>query len=172
MSHRGERLFLGVGLAWLALDQVTKAWLFHLWRTGGPDRVPIVRGYLDILILTLNPGAAFGFLRDAPWSRWVFVAIAALTIAAMIYWRRTIGALPAAQIIGLGLVGGGAAGNLLDRLFHGGLVIDFIHFHIDAIGFAWPDFNVADIGVTCGMCLYLASAVVTERRGAAAANAP
>ena len=48
-----------------------------------------------------------------------------------------------------------AAGNLVDRAVRGGQVVDFIHFYIRRIGFDWPVFNVADIGVTCGMTVYV-----------------
>ncbi|MBI2298391.1 MAG: signal peptidase II [Armatimonadetes bacterium] len=156
MTRHPGRCFVLIALAWAALDQVTKLALLHRFHRTGPWVIHIVKGWLDINILTFNPGAAFGILRDAAWSRWLFVVIAAATIVAMIVWRRSLAALPAIERFGLALVAGGAAGNLIDRLLRGGQVIDFIHFQIRRIGFVWPDFNVADIGVTCGMTIYVA----------------
>ncbi|NUQ01591.1 MAG: signal peptidase II [Armatimonadetes bacterium] len=168
LAHRG-RHFLGLAAGWLALDQATKLAVVLGFKTPGRSHVTLLPGYLD-LTFTYNSGAAFGILNNVAWSRFLFAAIAFAALAAMVYWRRVILALPGPQRLGLALVAGGAAGNLVDRLCRGGLVVDFIHFHIARIGFVWPDFNVADIGVTCGMILYVAHAIWTDYQQARSAS--
>ncbi len=142
--------FVGVAVAWLLLDQATKLLVVHLFRVPG-HHVTVVPGWLD-LTLTSNSGAAFGILNGA---RWLFVLIGLGALGAVVYFRRQVLALPVLPCYALALVAAGAAGNLVDRVLRGGQVVDFIHFHIARIGFVWPDFNVADIGVTCGMTVYV-----------------
>jgi signal peptidase II len=179
-DHAGGRLnrrglwFALAALLWLGLDQATKAAILHWFARPGAQPLVLAPGWLD-LVLTFNTGAAFGLLRGVVWSRLLFVFVAVAALVAMVAWRRAMLALPWPQRLGLALVAGGAAGNLLDRLFRGGEVVDFIRFHIDPLGFVWPHFNVADIGVTCGMTLYVLHAVLHDlrsRRALAAAAPP
>ena len=103
----------------------------------------------DVLRLTLvhNPGAAFG-LSLGPHSRWIFTA---LTLAALVVLWRLYRATPSGEQLrplALGLVVGGALGNLINRLWSTRGVVDFIDVGIGP--YRWPTFNVADIGVTIG----------------------
>lgn len=106
----------------------------------------------DVLRFTLiyNPGAAFG-LNVGPYSRWIFLAltVAALVVLGNLYrstspadWRRALA---------IGLVSGGAVGNLFNRLWSTRGVVDFIDMGIGS--HRWPAFNVADIGITIGAFL-------------------
>jgi signal peptidase II len=142
----------------LAVDLTTKAWVWEELRRRPPKR--LVPGVFH-LEFAFNTGSAFGFLRDATWSRWVFVAI---TIAAIVYvlqlaWRWTQRGvlLPLA----IGLLVGGALGNLHDRLFrsmrmfdrtvrHG--VVDFLVVFYQPKQ-RWPAFNVADVLLVVGVVL-------------------
>lgn len=129
-------LVAAVAAAVVAVDQLSKSWAvdrltgadIHLF---GPVR----------LHLTYNTGGAFSLGRGNPW----FFAVAAvvLVVALGVFGRHLRRPLVAAA---LGLVLGGALGNLADRLFRdtGGAVIDFVD-----VGF-WPVFNVADAAVTLG----------------------
>lgn len=157
------RWFVAVALAWLALDQLTKALVVRSFGQPGSPHLVLLPGWLD-LCYTLNPGAAFGLLNHVAWSRWLFSLVAAGALLAMIVWRRGLLALPAVERFGLALVAGGAAGNLVDRLVRDGLVVDFIHFYIERTGFVWPDFNVADIGVTVGMFVYISHALIHDAK--------
>ena len=161
MTNRRGRAFLGLVLGWLVLDQLTKAAIVASLAPPGSRWVPIVPPWLD-LTLTYNPGAAFGLLHNVAWSRVLFIVVATGALLAMVRWRRSLLALPTPQRVGLALVAAGAAGNLVDRIVRGGLVVDFIHFHIDKLNFVWPDFNVADIGVTCGMTLYVVHSIMSD----------
>lgn len=106
--------------------------------------------FLDI-VLVWNRGISYGlFARDGDGWRWILVGLTLLAIAALVVW------LAAAQgrfsALALGLVIGGAAGNLLDRLIHGA-VADFFLLH--AWGYSWYVFNLADAAIVAGVALLL-----------------
>ena len=110
--------------------------------------------------LVFNQGAAFG-LHLGPWSRQIFLVltVVALIILGRLYKDTRPG--DRVRIIALGLVCGGAIGNLIDRVRSPVGVVDFLD-----IGFGnwrWPTFNVADIAVTTGAIL-LAWALWGEER--------
>jgi signal peptidase II len=126
-------------------DQLTKWWaMAHL--TDGP--VHLV-GTLD-LELSRNTGSAFSLLQGQGFVLIVVAALAAIGLMAMV--RR---ASSAGQAAALGLILGGALGNLCDRLFRGdhGAVVDFVALHF------WPTFNVADASIVVGCALLLVSLV-------------
>lgn len=129
-------------------DVLTK-YLAHtqLW----PPRVPreLVGDWVRLTLL-YNPGAAFG-LHVGAYSRWVFMA---LTVAAiMVLWRlyRDTPSLHHRRALALGLVAGGAVGNLVNRIWVPAGVVDWIDVGIGS--HRWPAFNVADIGVSLGAVL-------------------
>lgn len=133
----------------VALDQLTKHLALERLVPGVP--VTIVDGWLN-LTLVLNPGLAFGLLASlaAGW-RWV-VAVLALAALAVLA-RVALGVLPTAGVPGrlaLGLIFGGAVGNLVDRVRFGA-VVDFIDVHWRT--HHWPAFNVADSAITVGVIL-------------------
>lgn len=109
------------------------------------------------LQLSYNKGAAFGILGSAGgWQRILFAVIAAATIIAILIW---IIRKPKEQLIhslGLAMILGGAAGNLIDRLTLGH-VIDFILLHWNGYGF--PNFNIADIAINLGVLLVVLSSI-------------
>jgi signal peptidase II len=167
-ERRAARGFLLLGAAWLALDQATKALVVACF--GEPGRVHrvLVPDYCE-LTYSLNAGAAFGLLAQHGSARVVLVLVALAALGAVWACRRTIWALPWPQRVGLALATAGALGNLVDRLARGGLVVDFLRCHLrwGSWHYLWPDFNVADIGVTCGMALYIVHALYTDRQLAA-----
>jgi signal peptidase II len=139
------------------LDRLTKVWAEHSLRGHRP--IVLIRGVLD-LAYTTNAGGAFSLFTGAPW---LFFA-ASVGISLAIVWLST--RLSSAwNAVGLGLVLGGALGNLTDRLTRGtgvsGQVVDFIHLHL------WPTFNVADSSIVVGAIL-LAAGGVFGAKGAAA----
>ena len=92
-----------------------------------------------------NSGAVFGILKGSGDYFAVFSLIAAAVIAVVIYLARKS---PAAVKVALGLVLGGALGNLVDRI-RLGAVVDFIDIGINAV--RWPSFNIADLAITVGV---------------------
>lgn len=135
-----------IGLLVCALDQVTKQLALEYLRWGKP--IEIIPGFFD-LALIYNTGAAWGIFRDH--SLWLtLLAFVALILLSVLRRHFTyVGLLPR---IALGLLLGGIAGNLMDRLIHG-CVIDFLSFYIGR--FHWPAFNVADSAICIGVGLYL-----------------
>jgi len=135
------------------LDQVTKVVLENALPLG--SRV-IITPVLD-LVHVRNSGAAFSFLASASgWQKELFISIglAASTWIVWMLWRAERGQL--AFCAALSLILGGAIGNVIDRVRHGG-VIDFLHFHWGA--HYWPAFNVADSAITCGAILLIVDAL-------------
>jgi signal peptidase II len=143
------------------LDRVTKALAEN--RLQGREPVEIIPGVLQ-LRFTTNPGGAFGLFGEASW---LFVTISAVVIVVVIVASMR---LPSAiTAVGLGLVLGGAVGNVTDRLIRGpgfsGEVVDFIDVHV------WPVFNLADSGIVLGAAILLLSGLRRDRRQRSSAPA-
>lgn len=140
---------LAIAGAVVVLDQVTKAVLLERLLVGVP--VTVVDG-LVALTLVMNPGLAFGLLGGLPaaW-RWVvsLLSLGALVVLARVAVR-TVGRGSTIDAAAVGLIFGGAAGNLIDRARFGA-VVDFIDVHYR--GWHWPAFNVADSAITIGVGL-------------------
>jgi signal peptidase II len=132
-----------VTVAVVAVDQLTKWWAVHRL-TDGPIHIV---GTLD-LELSRNTGSAFSLFQGDS-AVLVVVAVVLVAILAALVWRSP--SLGRAAV--LGLILGGALGNLADRLFRGdhGAVVDFVALHF------WPTFNVADASITVGCVLLVIS---------------
>ncbi len=155
--------FLAVGAAILVLDQVTKALVVRFLASGNSWRLigDVVR-----LRQVHNTGSAFG-LFQASWL--LFVAVSVASIGAIFYLVFSRRHAQAGGAVALGLVLGGALGNLADRLWlH--RVIDFIDIGIGR--HRWPTFNVADIGLTLGVLFLALSLVQLESRTRPSASLP
>jgi len=125
------------------LDQVAKQ---AFWRNG--QDYAIVPGWLHITLLK-NAGAAFGLFQGA---RGFFVVASALASILIIYIGLRLPREEVVRRVTLGMILGGAIGNLIDRLMFGE-VIDFVQ--IGWNGHFWPVFNVADMGVSVGAAVLL-----------------
>ncbi len=145
-------LLLIAGLT-LAADQVTKYLVvtnLKLYETWSP--IPALAGWLDIHYVT-NTGAAFGLFQNVGG----ILALPAVLVSLVIlfYYRQVAGESWLIRL-SMGLVLGGAIGNLIDRI-RLGHVIDFIDPHI------WPVFNLADSAVVCGVAI-LAFVLLRQER--------
>lgn len=144
-------------VAALLLDQVTKSWALEvLWP-------PYSQGIFVLPVLNLrlgfNTGVTFGMFRESgAQAVWFMVALTLLiSIWLMVWlWRSR----SQVEVIGLGLVIGGALGNVLDRARQGA-VTDFIDLHYG--GWHWPTFNMADVAIVSGVSLLLLSSVRPAR---------
>lgn len=106
-----------------------------------------------------NAGVSFGlFSQHGEYGRWLLTALAMLIIASLVIWA--LRARDLAETVALGTIGGGALGNVIDRVRHGA-VTDFIDFH--AYGWHWPTFNLADVAVTIGMIALLLHQATSPR---------
>ena len=141
------RVFWPALIGVVAADVVTK----YLAHTRLAPHVPHeVVGDVARITLTYNPGAAFGMSVGAA-SRWVFLALTAVILVFLgrLYRETPPGAV--SRALALGLVCGGAVGNLINRLWSARGVVDFIDVGLGDVRF-WT-FNVADIGVSVGAVL-------------------
>ena len=142
-SGGNQRLFWIVGGPVVAFDILTKLLAVrHL----PPRPVQVVGDWLT-LQLVYNPGAAFGIYVGA-YSRWVFLVLAIVALIVLGSMVRHTKPGDYVRLIALGLVCGGAVGNLIDRIRSSRGVVDFIDVGIGV--HRWPTFNIADSAVTVG----------------------
>jgi signal peptidase II len=161
-----RRLFWAVALAILSVDLISKQ---VVERALLPIPPVSVLGEWIQLRLVYNRGAAFG-LDLGPFSRWIFLVIA--SVAIVLLYRLSRSSVPGDTLrhFACGLVAGGAAGNLLDRVRSAQGVVDFIDVGIGA--HRWPTFNVADMGVSCGAIVLAISLWLEDARRSRAEAAP
>lgn len=133
-------------LAVLVLDQLTKAWVRAELTLGEP--VSIVGDNIRLLYIH-NQGAAFG-LSVGRHSSTVFLVLATIASLLVFYLLLSTPRGERLQRLALGLILGGALGNIIDRV-RWEMVVDFIQVGI--AGHYWPIFNVADSAVTVGALL-------------------
>lgn len=147
-------------IAALTIDQVTKTWaLSALWPPGGNGfmLLPVLN-----LRLTFNAGISFGLLSEtASGAVWLMVAAMLGIVVWFSWWLWT--ARTRYEAVALGLIVGGALGNIIDRLRHGE-VVDFIDAHYR--GWHWPTFNGADIAIVGGAAIILAGSLLSRRLSA------
>lgn len=156
MGLRNTIWFYSIAIAVLVIDQLTKL-LARAHLIEG-KAVPVIAGVLD-LRLTYNTGAAFGILPD--WAP-LFILVGLVAIFAIVRARR-VGGSSLMMSIGLGLLLGGAAGNLIDRMTSGRGVTDFIDLTVKLGQYQWPTFNVADIAIVAGAVMVLFRVYLIER---------
>ena len=152
------RLGLAVAAVTLVADQVTKLYFYDLLVIGGVRFVEVLPFFN--LVTVWNYGVSFGMLtNDSQIGPWLFVAVALAIVAALFTWLRRAATRMVA--IALGMVIGGAIGNVIDRLTYGA-VFDFLDLH--AFGWHWPAFNLADSGISIGVILLLADGLLGDKR--------
>jgi len=147
------RDFIPVGIAALVviLDQLTKLWI--MTNFGLHEQQNVISGFFNLVYVT-NTGAAFGFLAGSKsWLRQVFfVGVAVVALGVIVYAYGHLKRQGRIFVYALGLIGGGAIGNLIDRLRFGS-VVDFLDFYFGS--YHWPAFNVADSAITVGVGLFM-----------------
>ena len=139
----------------LALDQVSKWWI--LTDVMNPPRIIEITPFFNI-VLAWNRGVSFGmFAGDSAWGPWLLTGLAGVIVIALAVWLwRTPSRL---SVAALGLIIGGAVGNVVDRLNHGA-VVDFLDVH--AAGWHWPAFNVADSAICVGAAILVLESLFTR----------
>jgi signal peptidase II len=148
------RWFVVVTVLTAIADQLTKAWALGALTIGANGRavaVPVIDGLWDWR-LSFNTGSAFGLFHGATGAR-IFLSVVALAaLAAMAWMVRQTRDDRRLALAALGLVAGGAIGNLVDRVLVG-KVTDFVVWKLK--GHEWPAFNVADVALCVGVGLLL-----------------
>ena len=117
------------------------------------ESIPILPNIFHITYI-LNPGAAFGLFAN---QTFFFIVLAVLMIAAVIYFYPAIKRESTWMQVGIGLLLGGAIGNLIDRI-QIGMVVDFFDFRI------WPIFNIADVGIVCGAFIIVITSFLAKEK--------
>jgi len=164
-----RRLFWVVALAVLIGDVISKQIVERVLPRLLPDSSPPDGPPWIQLRLVYNQGAAFG-LDLGPFSRWIFLLIALIAIVLLYRLSRGSGPGDTLRHLACGLVAGGAAGNLLDRIRGSQGVVDFIDVGIGT--HRWPTFNLADMGVSCGAIVLALSLWLEDARRSRAEAAP
>ena len=140
-------------------DQLSKAAaLVWLRRSEAIELTPFFN-----LRLAFNRGVSFGILGDGAIGPIALATLSAVIVALLVVWMwRTTSLI---ESMGLGLVAGGASGNIVDRVVQGE-VTDFLDFHV--AGWHWPTFNLGDSAITVGVGLMLLAGSRTTRAKPAA----
>jgi len=150
---------VGIAVLVIVIDQLTKQWIMTNFALH--EQQNVIPGIFDLVYVT-NTGAAFGFMAgNKSWLRHLFFV--GVAIAALIFIIYAYGHLKRQNKIfthALGLIGGGAIGNLIDRLRFGS-VVDFLDFYLGK--HHWPAFNVADSAITVGVGLFLLGTLLQHR---------
>jgi signal peptidase II len=149
MTRRSSLLWAAaIAVAIFVLDQGIKSLVEGSMGVG--QSISLVPGLLDLTYIK-NDGGAFGILGG---SRLLLLAGSTVAVVVVV-WLLLSGRPTKLATVGGGLILGGAAGNLLDRLASGE-VTDYVHFSF------WYIFNAADAAIVVGVCLLLLSALLPE----------
>jgi len=143
--------WLWLAVAIVAADRASKFAIERLTSEG--FRRPLVPNFAD-LVHSVNAGIAFGLFSQTA-SKWIsfLLVLSSAAVVLLLAWLLFAGHAGRVQSqAGIALIAGGAAGNLLDRLLHGG-VTDFLELR--AGNFRWPAFNLADSAITIGAALII-----------------
>lgn len=142
------RLGITLALATLALDQASKWWI--LYEVMQPPRAIEVTSFFN-LVLAWNRGVSFGMFSSAStYGPLLLTGLALAIVLALGVWLYK--AETRVSALALGLIIGGAIGNVVDRVQFGA-VVDFLDFHL--MGYHWPAFNVADAGICVGAVMLI-----------------
>lgn len=150
-----------VAAASLAADQLSKNWLLYGldFRELGPAARIAVLPFFD-MVMVWNPGISYGlFPAGSSVGAIVLILLSLVAVVALSWWLAKAERMILA--VGLGLVIGGALGNVIDRAIYGA-VADFFHFY--AFGHDWYVFNVADAAITVGVVVLLLEAFVRPEK--------
>ena len=148
-----------LAVAVVALDQLSKSWVVGALY-GAPRSSIDVWGPLRFT-LVLNRGVSFGlFQGDGWWGRWMLVTFQLAVVVFLAVWVRR--AQRPLSGLAVGLIMGGAMGNVVDRLRFGS-VVDFLD--VQRLFFPWV-FNLADSAITLGVALLLAEHLILPRKAA------
>ena len=152
---RSRAIGAAVAVIAVALDQLSKTWILE--SVMNPPRIIEITPFFNI-VLAWNRGVSFGMFNDHGESGpLILTALAvAIVIALSVWlWRATT----MFSVVALGLVIGGAVGNVVDRMIHGA-VVDFLDFHV--LGYHWPAFNVADSAICVGAAILILESLFTR----------
>jgi signal peptidase II len=151
MVGRGVIVAIVVAIA----DQLSKLGIVALFADRPPGATIRLTPFFNLL-LTHNAGITFGMFNNGEAANaLIFSGLALIVVLVLINWLRRVETLFLA--VSIGLIIGGAAGNVMDRLMEGS-VVDFLDFHLGS--WHWPAFNVADSAICLGVIAMLLEGLV------------
>jgi signal peptidase II len=150
----------------LGADQLTKMWARASLRGSGPRTV--IEGFFD-LRYSENTGSAFGLFRGLSYAPYLLFAIGAAALVVIFAFLRKSPPDKLRIAAELGLLAGGAVGNIIDRAVFG-RVTDFIVWKVHT--HEWPTFNVADAALVVGVLALLLDSRHEDAPAGAAASEP
>lgn len=139
-------LALVCGLLILSLDQLTKYIVSSTFSLG--ETKEFLNGFIEFCFVE-NPGSAWGMLAG---KTYLLIGFTAIAMAACIFYYIKYGNKNRLLLWAISLVVSGGIGNMIDRVFRGGKVIDFLHFEFFP---TFPVFNIADCAVVIGSGLFI-----------------
>lgn len=144
--------------AFLGLDRYTKAYFKPLMNTG--ESKDFIKGFIDLTVIS-NEGGAWGMLSG---HTWILLSVTFVVMLVLIALLLKFGLENKLIFWAVSLVLSGGIGNMIDRIFGGGKVVDFLHFEF------WPEFpvfNIADCAIVIGaglLILYFVLDILRERK--------
>jgi signal peptidase II len=151
------------GVIALVADQASKQWARGALGPEGSGRVKSVIGNSLSFHYAENPGIAFSMFRDLRGGRFVLAGLAIAALVMVVRYLRNTDITEKKLHVALGLIAGGAVGNLIDRLLYA-RVVDFILVDLGVWPLnPWPVFNVADIVLVIGVGLIALDILMTKR---------
>jgi signal peptidase II len=153
------RVGLAAFLISLPLDVISKILVDEHLVYG--DRIPVIEGFF-YLTHVRNTGAAFGLFAEGPVAIRLtfFISISIVAIGIIFSFFRKLAPGERLPALALGLILGGAIGNLIDRIFRHE-VVDFLQFRLWR-GYTWPDFNFADSFIVVGVAILVLELLASE----------
>jgi signal peptidase II len=152
---------LTIALAVIALDQASKTWIVNFFADRSGEPVAMLTPFFNF-VLTGNRGMSFGlFNNNAAMNTAVFTVLAAVIVIALLVWMQR--AHNHVIRLALGMIIGGAIGNVIDRLMRGA-VVDFLDFHVG--NWHWYAFNVADAAICLGVMGLLLDGLLARPKAA------
>jgi signal peptidase II len=155
-----EKQAIALSVLTLAIDQLSKQLILAYLQKSGPV-VQVIDEFFR-LVIVWNRGVSFGMLGgDRSLPAWALSAVAIAVCIGLFIWLRRVGSKFTGW--GIGLVMGGAIGNVIDRA-RWGAVFDFADFYVGQ--WHWPAFNIADSAIVVGVAFLLLDSLIGERKSA------
>lgn len=155
----GTPAALALAVALFLADRLSKSWLIALMAEADG---PITLTPFFNLVMVWNRGISFGLFQTDDTGRWILVVLSLAIVAGLLVWLWR--ASEFGVKLALGAVTGGALGNVVDRVWlPQRAVADFFDLHV--MGWHWPAFNVADAGISLGVCWLVIDSLRGEGRG-------
>jgi signal peptidase II len=150
--------FIGVLIAFfvIAIDQAFKIYMVD-YMADHPFGIEVTSFFR--LVMVWNSGVSFGMFSGGEETRWMLIGLSSAVSVALLVWL--LRSSRQFLCLALGLVLGGAVGNIIDRI-HFGKVADFFDF--DLIFMRWPAFNIADMAIVCGVIMLMVDSLFFDEK--------